>query len=564
MKRYLISFVLCTLLFAHFGTEKFARTGDNQMREPIGFYGDGVFIAYIGDIRAILGSQGKNILVCEHGDVIAILYGGPSSDPNNSMLPYVAYSVDTGNTWNIYGPFGGAIRRMYGAVTGPPNFCQIGGIVFAWQENTLGYNDGRIVVVMEENVPYAPSFSVPTILPNSQPPAMYPWEPDIAMAPDDMTNLVATAWSFLANGNEWAYCWISSDHGYTWTDSIPMAFIPQDGACGALACGDDDYVIYTYQDYYSFTPTDSTPYPHYMESTDGGYTWSPETPVPGVPVNNGSQFWWHEFDCYVINSEPWLVHTDIGTPGGGPYIMHGTGSPGNWTWEIWDAGQIGTCSLTIADTTFYCYPEQYPNISHDPVSNTILISYKAFFYKEYAGSIYYNGAHIGGVYTTDNGASWTISQPLSDTNTTQIAWGDWNATEVAHWLANIGGDVWAYGIWVHAIELAIYFERGLVTSFLPLAVNESSDNSIIHTYLQISPSIAKGMVSIEFSLSQASAVEINLYDINGRLVSNIHRGDLNSGHHYINLPTHSLTNGIYFVSVQTGCVAQTKKFALLH
>ncbi|MGB7055888.1 MAG: T9SS type A sorting domain-containing protein, partial [bacterium] len=447
----------------------------------------------------------------------------------------------------------------YPGVDGPSDFCQVGGLIFVWQESTLGYNDGRIVVMIEENIPSAPSFSIPCVLPNSQPPAMSPWHPSVAVAPDNPDYVVLTAWSYLAGGNEWAYCWISHDGGYTWTDTIPMGY----GACGHVRQGTDGYVFYTYQDYYSYTPTDSIPYPYYMESTDGGYTWSPETPIPGVPVNSGSMFWWPEFDCEVVDNEPWAIHTDIGTPGGGPYILHGTGNPGNWTWEIWDAGQIGACSLTIADTTFYCYPSQYPNIAHDPVSNTILASYKAYYYKEHAGTTYYNGAHIGGIYTTDNGASWTISQPLSDVNTTQIAWGDWSATEVAHRLVNIGGDVWSYAIWVNAIQLILYFERGLVTSFLPLAIDENDVGSILCTYLHINPSISKGKSIIQFCLSRPGNIDINLYDINGRLIKILHEAHFSGGNHFLDLHNYDLPNGIYFVSLETGCMILTRKVVLL-
>jgi hypothetical protein len=300
-----------------------------------------------------------------------------------------------------------------------------------------------------------------------------------------------------------------------------------------------------------------------MESTDGGYTWNPETSIPGVPVNSGSMFWWLELDCEVVNNEPWAIHKDIGVPGGGPYIMHGVGSPGNWTWEIWDAGQLGTCSLTVADTTFYCYPSQYPNLSYDPVSNTILASYKAYYYKEYAGTIYYDGAHIGGIYTTDNGAHWTISQPLSDPNTTQIPWGDWSATEVAHRLVSIGGDVWSYAVWIDGITFALYFERGLVTSFLPTGINANTEQSVLHAHLHITPSISSGRTRIEFGLSQPEWVEVNLYDINGRLISNIHEGKFSGGYHSLDLLNYDLPSGIYVISLETDCRFLTRKFVLM-
>jgi hypothetical protein len=446
------------------------------------------------------------------------------------------------------------------------DFCSTAGhLLFVWQESTQGYNGDVIYVMIEENIPSAPSASSLIILPGSD--SLFCGAPTMAITPGDPLEVIVTAWSFSVNGNEWAYCWISNDGGYTWSDPIPMGFISQDGSSGSIAQGDGDYVFYTYHAYFNFTPTDSTPYPYYMESIDGGYTWSEGTPIPGVPVNVGSMFWWHEFDCLVINNEPWVIHNDIGTTGGGPYIMHGVGSPGNWIWEIWDVGQLGTCSLTIADTTFYCYPSQYPSLSYDPASNTILASYKAYYYKYYYKeqlcTVYYDGAHIGGIYTANTGANWNISQPLSDANTTQIPWGDWGATEVAHHLVNIGGDVWAYAIWVHEAALILYFERGLVTSFLPLAISESTEQSVLQAQLQITPSVSIGKARIEFTLSHPEQIDVNLYDVNGRLIRNIDKGRSSSGRHSLELQNYDLPSGVYVISLETDHELLTKKFVLM-
>ncbi len=81
------------------------------------------FIDSIGDIRAILGSQGKNITVCRHGDVIAVLYGAPTGSSNDPMYIKIAYSLTGGNSWVRYGPLSGMIRRIYGGVDASSDFC---------------------------------------------------------------------------------------------------------------------------------------------------------------------------------------------------------------------------------------------------------------------------------------------------------------------------------------------------------------------------------------------------------------------------------------------------------
>jgi hypothetical protein len=506
-----------------------------------------VYIDSIGDVRAILGTSGKNIAVCQHGDNIAVIYGGPTGSTTNILRVMIAYSTNSGSNWQRYGPFSPDARRIYSGVAGSANFCsQCGQLFFVW--------DGipQIHVMIEENIPSAPFPSVPMVLPGSD--TLGARVPSIAIDPNDPAHVVIT-------GQDWfnTYIWISTDGGYSWTGPFPVCY---GGDAGIITMGTTNNLFYAYLDYLLLSGADSILYPYYTESTDGGYTWGPETPFPGVPADTGSVFWWHEFDCLMINDEPWAVYTDVGDPGG-KYILHGIGSPGNWTWEIFDAGQLGTCSLVIADTAFCCSLNLYPNLSYDPVSNTILASYKAYYYKEHAGTVYHNGAHIGGIYTTDNGANWTITQPLSEANTTQIPWNAWDATEVAYRLGNIAGDVWAYGIWVHELELILYFERGLVRSFLPLSVDETDAGSLAPDHFHVIPSVSAGRTRIEYSLSYPRSVRIDLYDASGRLVRNIYQGKPSPGHHYVDLNYDELPNGIYFVSFRTGSGVSTRKCVLV-
>jgi hypothetical protein len=526
---------------------------------------DRVFIDSVGDIRAILGSQGKSIVVSGGGEAIAVFYGAPSGDPNNSMLASVAYSLDGGATWTTYGPFSGAGRRMYNGVDAVSDFNSVAGhLWFCYQVNTQGYNDGEIDVMIEENVPSAPSFSVPTILPNSQPPAMFPWEPDIAVDPDNPSNLVATAWSFLANGNEWAYCWISDDGGYTWTDTIPMALVTQDGACGNLARGTGGYVVYTYQDYGNVGGTDSTPVPYYMESTDGGYTWSAETRVPNVPATSTSQFWWHEMDCMVVNNEPWFMHNDIGSPGGGPYVMKGTGSPGSWTWSIWDIG------LMTADSTWYNSElwqmgmAQYPSLSYDPVNGMILASAKGHFYYGPGPSPgMWTQPHLVGMYTMDGGNTWQKADPLS-TYATTLIYADWNGTEVATHMPHFGNYSKTYTVWVDEIALVLYFESEFVTPYgPPLGVEEITGNLVGAYRFGVTPSVTTNNCRATFTLPSAANIALKVYDVSGRVVDNVFSGQAN-GEQEFNINTSRLANGTYFVVLETEQGNTAHKIVTLH
>jgi hypothetical protein len=541
MRISIVFFVLVSFLFSYTPIKIDDVEGETALRSSRTPMRDRVLIDSVGDIRAIMG-PGRNIVVSQNAEAIAVIYGYPTGDPNNAMTVKVAYSTDGGASWATYGPFSGDCRRCYPVVDGASDFnISPGHLYFSWQENGTKF-------MIEENIPSAPSFSVPVTLSNIA------WMTDIAVAPDDPLNLIVTAWRYLAGGSRWIYCWISTDGGGSWTDTIPMIH----GDLGYLSRGTNGYVVYTYHDYYLLTPTDSILYPYYIESTDRGYTWSAGTPVPGVPVNTGSQFWWHEFDCLVINNEPWFVHTDIGSPGGGPYVMKGTGSPGNWTWSIWDAGVIGYDSTYYGGELWYCVPSLYPSISFDPVSNTVLVTYASNIYIG-DGSVY-NGAHIQGIYTNDGGNTWTISDPLSAPN--NEGWANWGVNETAHHLVRVGNWSRVYSVWVNEIELCLYFESEWLTPWGdPVAIESDDDSHCLNGFF-VTPSVSRNQCAAEFAVHDAGNVSLIFYDALGRHVEDVLIRPLNKGQYTININTSYLAAGIYFVVLKTETGQQVEKIVV--
>jgi hypothetical protein len=136
-KVLIVLLILTSLLFPN-RQIKIEVDGEPLPRRPSEPLRDRVLIDSIGDIRAIMGGQGKNICVSGGGEAIAVIYGRPSGDPNNSMIATVAYSLDGGETWINYGPFSPPVRRMYNSVDGVSDFNSAAGrLYFCWQENTL-------------------------------------------------------------------------------------------------------------------------------------------------------------------------------------------------------------------------------------------------------------------------------------------------------------------------------------------------------------------------------------------------------------------------------------------
>ncbi len=535
MKKCGLLFLIIAVCFAYLSPIAVERDGESENKTPLLLSGRGILIAQMGDIRGIMGSPGKNITVCQHGDNIAVIYGAPTANPNNPMAINIAYSVDSGATWATYGPFSPELRRTYPGVDGSPNFCtNPGEVYYVWEEY-----DG--IHIMNN--------SISVVLPHS-----YAMVPCVAVNPDDPFNVIVTACSYLNGGNNNVYCWISNDSGYTWTDTINMNI----NGAPHVRFGSGAYLFAAYHDILDTLGT-SLEWPYYTESTNNGWTWSQGQPLSVPYAAPTSMFWWHEFDCEVVNNEPWTVHTDLGLDS--MWLFHGTGNPGNWTWEVFNVQQIGSCSTWVGDTLYYCYPSQYPNVSYEPVSNTILTSYKAYYLKVCANDTIYNGAHIGGIYSTDNGVTWTITAPLSDPNTGQIAWYDWSATEVAHRLVNVDGDVCSYGIWVNGTDLNLYFERGMIKPFYATGIEENS-NSLASIHFQISPTITTDICYALFAISSPGTVNLKLFDAAGRLVEEVYDGYLEKGNMRVGINTKRLANGIYFVSLETKAGKQTAKFII--
>ncbi len=390
-----------------------------------------VLFGPVGNEDAILGQQGKNMVLSYMGEATAVIYGAPTADPDNPLAVMIAYSSDNGSTWTHYGPFSSEQALIYPGADGSPDFhINSSELYFVWQESPAGQTTGPIKVMIEENVPSAPSFSSPLELPNS---ASYECcLPCIGVDPDDPYNVLVTTHSRLHN----TLCaWISTDGGYSWTDPINMVSVDSIyGTAGHFRRNPGGYVFMTYHD--SMT-VGSVPieYPYYIESTDGGYTWEQPQPLPVPYVHaDSSQFRWHELDCDIVAGRLWAVHTDLGTDS--MWLFRGLGSPGSWSWTVYNVTQIASCSTWLAGILSYAYPVQYPSIARDPWDGGfIAVSYKGYYYRGDAyGNSSYDGAHIGAICgrANFNPIQWTPNYAVSMANNGDIEWDDWGATEMAH------------------------------------------------------------------------------------------------------------------------------------
>jgi hypothetical protein len=328
------------------------------------------------------------------------------------------------------------------------------------------------------------------------------------------------------------------------------------GNCGAkLRMGTGGYVAGIYIDSVGGIMNDG--WPHFIESTDGGQTWLAPVilPVPHFDSVNG-MFWWHEVEAEVVNNKPWLIANDIG--GGGFWLYHGNGSPGNWTWDIWDINVIGAESTWVGDTLYQMIPGQYGSLCHDPVSGMVLATYKGLARIIQGGNVLAEGPAVCGVFTLNNGATWRIARPMSVWNT--MNYSDWNATETAHRLVNISGAVYAYSIWIHNTNFNLYFEGGTTNNGRVWGGISEIGNSIAGgCTIRVSPTICSNQCQIRFDLPEHQSITLKLYDRSGRLVDLLYDQQAAAGEHKLSLNLGTYPAGVYFIALETKTGVQTAK-----
>jgi hypothetical protein len=537
------------------------------------------FIAAVGDVRTVMGPQSMNIAVAEDGQTIAVVYGPPSDpyDPNQAFQGvHVAYSTDMGQTWALYGPFSlvSPLRRIYPGVDGITNFhTEPGGVFFVWQEGQSGYDPTLQYTMIEENIPSSPSFSSPVLLA----PDAYDidgWMQCIGVNPEDPYNVMVSAWSYLNNGNLANYCWVSDDGGYTWSDTIAMTPAISSPPCyngaGHFRWGSNDYVFFTYHDTLGSAPQ----YPHYVESTDGGFNWSAPATLPAI---SQVQFWWHELTCEVINDLPFAVHNDLDAAG----ILQSffpdpddPGSIGSWNWTTLNVSGLFDGAHAYQGTTWTLTHIQYPSICYGTVATDsdplelILITFKAGYAIAPPPAGWTDGNYLGGLLSVDGGRNWHPTRPLSGPLLQAVG----GPVESAHDLitlywadADTTDTTYVYSTWTDAddgIQGSQYFELGIVWAiedsiFGPgyhgwdPGVAEYNDDLIHDAGLTILPSVTNVDCRVSFNVSLPGEVSLKVYDATGRLIEKAFTGYLDTGEHTVSLNTSTLANGVYLVAIES-------------
>jgi len=262
-----------------------------------------------------------------------------------------------------------------------------------------------------------------------------------------------------------------------------------------------------------------------------------------------------------------------------------------------DYGATWLGSAQVSNTAL---PLSYTDIAYSYANQSgwIFVTYDA------SGSV--QGDNLGYYYTTDSGVAWTYGgligystddenmgtvrsrkvggsvtlaynqdvQPAGDS--TMFSWtqatsptnftgpvriNDYSATgywpPCAGWITSGGGySAVLYTSWTMSYNCYLDW-------FGNTGVSENTGIDLKTGILSLAPNPAKGISQLSLAIRQEGRVRVALYDIAGRLVSNLIDETMSAGEHSVTIEGRNLAAGVYFVKVETPDGADTKTMTIV-
>lgn len=181
-----------------------------------------------------------------------------------------------------------------------------------------------------------------------------------------------------------------------------------------------------------------------------------------------------------------------------------------------------------------------------------------------------NGIIIGtekGIYTTTDGSSWTFNGlyniPVMDLKQQIVE----NHGDLYKYLEDEIGDTITTiypGVFNEGVIYAATYGKGLYKCEDYMIIDNSDldveENISAKTLgLNIYPNPMTDNAYIKFDLDNTSDVTYQIYDLTGRMVSNVSLGKYSQGSHNVNFNVSNLNAGTYIIKVQAGETSKTSK-----
>lgn len=136
------------------------------------------------------------------------------------------------------------------------------------------------------------------------------------------------------------------------------------------------------------------------------------------------------------------------------------------------------------------------------------------------------------------------------------------------WDPGLDGYVWSLAAAGNSLYVGGGFTRASGVPCTGLAVysvpEEPSEPAVTTLALSVMPNPCQGTAVVRFSLPAAGAVELDVYDLQGRRVAAIeHEKTWSAGAHNLSIPTNGWPEGVHFIRLQVGGAEVTKKLVIV-
>jgi hypothetical protein len=209
----------------------------------------------------------------------------------------------------------------------------------------------------------------------------------------------------------------------------------------------------------------------------------------------------------------------------------------------------------------------YPNISYcgsnsESMHSIITYDYTSSLVYPGMGAVFFEGiGHDGSSLYSMPTVLKKGETPIRILFSTQ-RWGDYSGSQPKY---NREGEVWASGTF--GKKVGSFQAYGTWISSLRNSVSDNPvipDGETIVSKIYPNPSSDLDKVILDFQLSQSEQITVQIYDVSGRLVSDIYQGEATKGRNILSFSTLPLSSGVYFVIIKNKeSIFKTHKISVL-